>query len=334
MPKTHTHIGKLNNYLAPVFWPLENSDIPLNRFISNNPLRYFDLTDPEIYIPVVPLYDLLYKMDRYVGKGKLTSLLYNNFKVEDLGKYGAQILTNPNMLHLWQEAIKYQHYQMTNLKMSIHIMGPISRLDTVFLDPPAEGRGILYAVSINSIIGVFKHFGGENWTPLEVHVPGDQISYFKHLLPKGDFPVYYCSEGHSIYFPTEMLGALNPSLTDKSVFLGLNSNHKNLSHRIENLMNSYRPGLKISLSDFREYFNLSERSIKRYLRAEGTSFIEIKKRVTLLKAIDLVSKTNWPINEIAVHLGYNETSNFVRFFRQCTGISPSLYRAAGDSPHF
>ena len=326
MRQKNTHIGKLSNFLAPIFWPLENSDIPLNRFIRNNPLRHFDLTDPEKYIPLSPLYELLNKMDRYVGKGQLTSKIHNDFKVEDLGEFGAHLLTNPNMLHFFQEVIKYQYYQMTSLKMSIHIMGPISRCDTVFLDLPDEGRGILYAVSLNNIIGGFKHFGGKNWTPLEVHVRGDQISYFKHLLPKGNYPVYYCSEGHSIYFPTEMLRAPNPLLNNNSEFSAFNFNHEKLSYRIEYLMNAYRPSLKVSLSDFKEYFNLSERSIKRYLRAEGTTFIEIKKRVTLLKAIDLVSRTNWPIKDIAVYLGYNETPNFVRFFKKSTGISPTLYR--------
>jgi len=60
----------------------------------------------------------------------------------------------------------------------------------------------------------------------------------------------------------------------------------------------------------------------------GTPFSEIKERTMFLKSTDLVSNTNWHINEIADCLDYSDTANFIRFFKfkRWTGISPARYR--------
>lgn len=71
---------------------------------------------------------------------------------------------------------------------------------------------------------------------------------------------------------------------------------------------------------------LSERSLRRRLMEEGVSFRELVKAVRHDKAMHLLAKTDTRIDKIAQELGYKETANFRRAFKQQVGVSPREWR--------
>ena len=73
-------------------------------------------------------------------------------------------------------------------------------------------------------------------------------------------------------------------------------------------------------------FNLSERSLNRHLLSKGTSFNAIRNRVLINAAKKALLETDEPISQIALWLGYSETSAFSRHFRRITGVSPRQYK--------
>lgn len=70
-----------------------------------------------------------------------------------------------------------------------------------------------------------------------------------------------------------------------------------------------------------------ERTLRRKLRAEGTSFQAIKDSVRRDAAINYLRSTTLSVREIAQRIGYDEPSNFRRAFRRWTGNHPGYYRA-------
>ena len=73
-------------------------------------------------------------------------------------------------------------------------------------------------------------------------------------------------------------------------------------------------------------FDIPERSFRRRLRAEGTSFRRLLNEVRLDKARQYLRETSLPVEQIAEHLGYEESAAFIHAFRRWAGTTPARYR--------
>lgn len=89
-----------------------------------------------------------------------------------------------------------------------------------------------------------------------------------------------------------------------------------------------------SLSDLASVLNLSTRTLNRYLMNEGTNFRTLSNQVQHQLACERLSDPWLSITEIALSLGFTETSNFSRFFKAKQGLSPREFRRQlTASPH-
>jgi AraC-like DNA-binding protein len=68
--------------------------------------------------------------------------------------------------------------------------------------------------------------------------------------------------------------------------------------------------------------SMHHRTLNRRLKAEGTTFQELLDEVRFEAACQLLDTASIPITEIAVSLGYAETSAFSRAFRRWSGAAP------------
>ena len=75
-----------------------------------------------------------------------------------------------------------------------------------------------------------------------------------------------------------------------------------------------------------EILETSERSLRRYLAREGTSWRELVDRVRVEAALDLMAEPSHSLGDIAAILGYSQYPHFNRAFRRWTGQSPRDYK--------
>lgn len=71
---------------------------------------------------------------------------------------------------------------------------------------------------------------------------------------------------------------------------------------------------------------MSSRTLHKHLASYGTGFREIRNSVMLDRAKALLAEDRSSITEIALILGFSETSAFSRAFRDLTGLSPAEFR--------
>ncbi|MEL0006705.1 MAG: AraC family transcriptional regulator ligand-binding domain-containing protein, partial [Luminiphilus sp.] len=81
------------------------------------------------------------------------------------------------------------------------------------------------------------------------------------------------------------------------------------------------------LEQMASMLNLSTRTYRRRLEAEGSSFQSLLDRVRLQHALTHLRKPHGSISQTAVALGFNDASNFRRAFSQWCGESPTQWRA-------
>ena len=70
---------------------------------------------------------------------------------------------------------------------------------------------------------------------------------------------------------------------------------------------------------------LSERSLRRRLTEEGTSFRELLQDARKVRAQTILSKPGMSLTVAAEQLGYSDTAAFSRAFKEWTGVSPGRY---------
>ena len=80
---------------------------------------------------------------------------------------------------------------------------------------------------------------------------------------------------------------------------------------------------------------VSERSLRRQLGEEGSSFRALVDDVRYVKARQLLGEGRLPVEAIAQQLGYSEAAAFIHAFKRWAGQSPTAYREAlpGGRPH-
>lgn len=81
-----------------------------------------------------------------------------------------------------------------------------------------------------------------------------------------------------------------------------------------------------SLGDIASRLALSERTLRRRLRALGTSYSEILQHVRSATAKAWLHDGRLTMESIAWRLGYTETANFRHAFKRWTGQSPQAFR--------
>ncbi len=77
------------------------------------------------------------------------------------------------------------------------------------------------------------------------------------------------------------------------------------------------------------HLHLSTRSLHRHLRDEGASLQALKDEVRRARAVELLSRTERPVKQVANAVGVADEKAFSRAFKGWTGETPRAYRRRG-----
>lgn len=81
-----------------------------------------------------------------------------------------------------------------------------------------------------------------------------------------------------------------------------------------------------SIDEMARRLHVSERTLKRRLAAEGTTYSDLVEEERRERAFLLLRSADLSIAEIADRLGYSDAANFTRAFRRWTGQSPRAFQ--------
>ncbi|HYD95876.1 MAG TPA: AraC family transcriptional regulator [Noviherbaspirillum sp.] len=84
-----------------------------------------------------------------------------------------------------------------------------------------------------------------------------------------------------------------------------------------------------TLAQLARRMNTSERTLKRRLKDEGTTFRAIRAESRRALATELLSDDSRSLTDIAETLGFSDLSSFSQAFKRWYGMAPSKFRSAG-----
>lgn len=102
------------------------------------------------------------------------------------------------------------------------------------------------------------------------------------------------------------------------------------SGQIRRLINEAHEQSIPDFSTVARLFDSNTQTLRRQLRAEGTSYQTLKNNIRREAAIHYLKHSQHSIDEIANLVGYSEISSFHRAFKKWTGRTPSEYRHVGQ----
>jgi AraC-like DNA-binding protein len=104
-----------------------------------------------------------------------------------------------------------------------------------------------------------------------------------------------------------------------------------LVQRVRRLL-AERPGEALDADAIARHLHLSTRSLHRHLRDEGASLQGLKDEVRRERAVDLLCRTEKPVKQVALAVGFADEKAFARAFKAWTGETPRDCRRRAAPP--
>lgn len=197
-----------------------------------------------------------------------------------------------------------------------------------------DERYAVEEIAITAILSALQAIAPKALTVHSIHFSRQQSSQWLRDRELLQLPISYGQSKTRLIIPAECM-LLDLDLFDRTLQASIESrcietlktieSNAALSLRIKRRL--YENQLSNThIKSFVEEFHMSERTLRRRLEDEGTSFQKLVNETREELAKDYLASSSFTINEISCRLGYNDPSNFGNAFKRWTGFSPSRFR--------
>lgn len=214
--------------------------------------------------------------------------------------------------------------------------------DTALCYTPVNPGGPATRDRVVGMLAATVSFGrwlvGEAFQPRRVafshDLPGRSAEYEEFF----GCPVAFAERHNCAVYTPAVTGLVVPNASEELLallreranrMLGGLSRGTGIAGRIASLLASQLDSAVPDKSVIAAQLGMSERTLQRRLREEGTTYQATLDRTRHYLARDLLRNTQMPLADVAIQLGFSEPSTFFRAFKRWEGATPGQYREAG-----
>jgi AraC-like DNA-binding protein len=227
------------------------------------------------------------------------------------------------------------HLEDTGAYCELHRQGDMIRICVHQYTPPGCDGRIAEWLNLKAVIEIIRSLQGDDWLPSVIGLES------RHPVPPGiqdRLPGVQILTGQSAPHIDLPINALTTSTrsceTFKQALYSRNSNvpglntldTNDLAGRLSAALKPYLRSGYPSIDLAAKISGTSVRSLQRSLSQSQTSYSEMVERIRFNEAVKLLRDSDLKILEIALELGYTDSSNFSRAFRRIQGMSPREIR--------
>ncbi|MBW3695499.1 AraC family transcriptional regulator [Vibrio sp. T187] len=157
-------------------------------------------------------------------------------------------------------------------------------------------------------------------TPFKYHLVSQEKLGLEQLKISTQTPQFMGQKNTTLFYqPTE-------KESHKLVCVSWQKQHLTFTEQVSQALEGYIGRQNISLDTFSEIIDIPPRTIQRYLGKDGCTYRKVKESLNMAFAKRVMIERNASIADIAVHLGYADTSQFTRAFKKSEQITPLQWR--------
>ncbi|MFI4939092.1 MAG: AraC family transcriptional regulator [Burkholderiales bacterium] len=183
-------------------------------------------------------------------------------------------------------------------------------------------------------VTLIKDAMGADCKPVSVKVsypePPDRADYEQIF----ECPFYYLQERNELHYSRHYLD-MAPAMANPIAATQMSLTCAELLNQMQFKAGMARrvyeelirhPGKFADIESLAQSINMGERTLRRKLKSEGTSYTQLLTNVRHALALDYLKMTRLSLEDIAAALGFSDASSFGHAFKKWTGDSPNTYR--------
>ncbi|MCG8315096.1 MAG: AraC family transcriptional regulator [Pseudomonadales bacterium] len=252
-----------------------------------------------------------------------------------LGLLGHLLISAPTILEAFRLFFKYHRIVSDAEPSALDIDGEYAILTYDFPRSTSMCNRIRAEFGLVQVCNLGRSMLGGDLKPLEVrfeYVAPDYVEEYQRIFQA---PVLFEQPKTQIIFPVEILrrtlvhaDAIMHGLLKEEADKQLKQleGRKTIADEVEQFLLHKLEDNKPTINQVADHFGINERTLRRKLENQETSFSELLSKVQCKYAKSLLNESHIPIEEIAARLQFSEPSAFYRAFKRWTGLTPAEYR--------
>jgi len=265
----------------------------------------------------------------------------NHFALAGYGPFVMLLMSCDSAYDAFQAGVRYQDLTFLFSQLSFH---PGDRESALVLIPPPlplVARRVRIDGEVSGTVKLLLDMqaaAGTNFRPERIEmpypIPLEAAAYEAHFR----CPVQFGADRVRIWIRNEYLATRMPAgdaVAHRMYRAQCDALLQSRSHVVEEgLADKVAAHLELFTEDFpaaaevAAALGVSERTLRRQLDAESTSFRRLLDKVRAGKACQLLVEGGVSVEGVARQLGYAEPASFIRAFQRWTGTTPAAYRRA------
>ncbi|KMV00887.1 AraC family transcriptional regulator [Acinetobacter sp. VT 511] len=293
------------------------------------------LADPEFRIPTAIANDMVKHALKLTGEPTLGYHLGTQMRISIHGFIGYAIMTANNITEALVLANRFIQLRLPFLQLFFSTFGVKA---TVQLQTDIQMEPLRTEISIALMIGLIsmaKAITGISDATGEVDFDFKKPEGFERFMAKFPTHQFRFEQPHLLlsfdknYLMNKLVHA-DPIASQIAInqceaeLSALGERHR-IAMRVRDILTNSEQHY-LSIEAVADRLHMSDRTLKRQLAAEGTSFSTLVDEVRYRHATSLLSRTDFTLEQIADELGYSDVANFSRAFKRWSGRSPSNWR--------
>ena len=264
----------------------------------------------------------------------LPLLLGRRFDVTALGSYGFAIMSCTDLGSCMRIMKRYQTTLGAGPEWRILDRGAVLAIRTSIALGSPDQRRVVSELVFSQLCSTVEFLINDRLSGAELqlcYTAPHHAAEYEQLL---SIPVTFDQPHNQLLLPKTLLSSpvRTANRDGHEVFLQQCEEMLQGRNKIENTSAAVRRLLLQSAGDFpcirqtAQHLNVSERTLRRRLEAEASTFRAIKEEVKNILALKYLANTQLTIAEVASLLDYTEAVNFRQAFMRWHGITPIQYR--------
>jgi AraC-like DNA-binding protein len=324
--------------LAALFEALFDEGIPPVEALRGVQLRAEELHQPATRVSINQMVEACWNAARLSADPHLAFKVGSSIHLSAYGMYGYAMLCSTDFRRTMEFAVRYHPLATPlttisfeeNRKCAKWVIAPLPhpRMDATLYQFVTE-------LQIGIHVSLMRDVIGASFIPREICLTGSVL----HARLTPDLvgcPVLFEHPANQI--------VLDPSWLDRVPTLGNRTTHAAMLEICDRLLTDLgqRSGVsgrvrQVLLEDISERPSFesiakrlctTQRTLRRQLRTEHTSFRELLDELRMQLAIKYLRDTDMTSEDIAVAIGFSDAANFRHAFRRWTAESPSEFKSA------
>ncbi|MBG6501354.1 AraC family transcriptional regulator [Pseudomonas aeruginosa] len=294
------------------------------------------LDSPNGRLSFLDFNQLTYSAQALCGEPALGLVLGQRLNVSAHGILGYAVLSSANLGKAIQFALKY--YRVLGLAYELELVLDDGRAELRAVESMPLGAASVFAAEglMATLYSIACFLVGEPLQDVRVGFAYPPPAHARRYAEVFGVAAEFEQPWHWLSMPSEYLerpmALANPATVQMceqqcEALLATLDVQEGLLTRVRRLLLA-RPGDFPDLEPAARELHTSGRSLRRHLSSRGTTYQQVLDDVRKRLALQYLTTTQLPLYEIALLLGFNDSSNFRRAFRKWTGKLPSDYREA------